>query len=48
VEEEAQIAEKISKDSIRIRDALLRIELAKQEWDSEYYFNEESKARKSK
>ena len=48
VEEEAQIAEKIAKDSIRIRDALSRIETSKQKWDSEYCFNEESKARKSK
>ena len=48
VEEESQIAEKIAKDSIRIRDALSRIETSKQKWDSEYCFNEESKARKSK
>ena len=48
VEEEARVAEKIVEDSIRIRDALSRIETSKQKWDSEYCFNEESKARKSK
>ena len=48
VEEEAKIAETIAQHSVRIRDALSRIETAKQKWDSEYCFNEESKARKSK
>ena len=36
VEEESQVAEKIAEDSIRIRDALSRIEKSKTKWESEY------------
>ena len=36
VEEEAKIAEVIAQHSVRIRDALSRIEKAKEEWETEY------------
>ena len=48
VEEEARVAETIAQHSVRIKDALSRIEKSKKEWEPEYYFNEEGKTRKSK
>ena len=36
VEEEARVAETIAHHSVRIRDALSRIEKAKEEWEPEY------------
>ena len=36
VEEEARVAEIIAEHSVRIKDALSRIEKAKKEWEPEY------------
>ena len=37
IEEEARVAETIAHYSVRIRDALSRIEEAKEGWESEYH-----------
>ena len=37
IEEEAKIAEVIAQHSVRIRDALSRIEESKENWESEYH-----------
>ena len=36
VENEAKTAESIAEHSVRVRDALSRIEKAKEEWETEY------------